>query len=111
MCTVRWWLRTLIIAHLAVSAEVRSTLAPAILQSSVDIRPLWTRVGSLDATAFLAHVARLTRKAVPTVTDLIGDTRVVRTGWGGSNAETVIGKEVAILVAKTHLVDWAAKTP
>lgn len=59
----------------------------------------------------MAHVARLTRKAVPAVADLIGDAGVVRTGWGGSNVETVIGKEVAIRVSNTHLVDWAAKTP
>ena len=58
----------------------------------------------------MAHVARLTRKAVPTVTDLIGDPGVVRTRRSSRNVETVIGKEVAILVVKTHLVDWAAKT-
>ena len=95
---------------MAVRAEVCGTLAPTIPQSSVDIRPLWTRVRSLDAAAFLAHVARLARKAVPAVADLIGDAGVVRAGWGGGNVETVIGKQVAILVIKTHLVDWTAKT-
>ena len=110
MCTVRWWLRTLIIAHLAVSAEVRSTSAPAILPSSVDIRPLRTWIRSLDASPFLAHVARLTRKAVLTVADLIGHPRVIRTGGGIRDFEAVIGKEVTVLVVKAHLADRSAKT-
>ena len=95
---------------MAVSTEVGSTLAPAILPSSVDIRPLRTWISSLDAAPFLAHVARLTRKAVLAIADLFGDPGVVGTGGGIRNFETVIGKEVTVLVIKAHLVDWIAKT-
>ena len=95
---------------MAESTEVGSTLAPAILPASVDMRPLRTWISSLDAAPFLAHVARLTRKAVLTVADLIGDPGVVRTGGGIRNFETVIGKEVTELVIEAHLVDRIAKT-
>ena len=110
MCTVRWWLRTLIIAHLAVSAEVRSTLAPAILPSSVDIRPLRTWIRSLDARPLSAHVSRLASKVVLAIADLIGDLREGGTERSRSDIETVVGKEVAVLAIETHLVDWTAET-
>ena len=78
--------------------------------SGVDKRPLWTWIRSLNASRIFAHVARLTSKVVFTVADLIGDLREVWTGRGSSYIETVIGKEVAVLVIKTHLVYWTAET-
>ena len=95
---------------MAKSTEVRGSLAPTILPSSVDIRPLRTWIRSLDAGRRFAHVARLASKVVFAIADLIGDLREVRTGRGSSNIETVIGKEVAVLAIKTHFVDRTAET-
>ena len=95
---------------MAGSAQVGSTLAPAILQSSVDVRPLRTRIRSFNTSPLFAHVAGLASKVVFAVADLISDLREVRTGRGSSDIETVILKEVTVLVVKTHLVDWTAQT-
>merc|ERR1712016_482317 len=49
LSTIGWWVRTLIVAHLAKSAEVGGSFAPTILSSCVDIRPLRTWIRSFDA--------------------------------------------------------------
>ena len=91
------------------SAEVRCSRTPTLLFSGVDIRPCWTRVRSLDASPFLAHVARLARETVFAVADLVGSLRVGRAGEGGSDVKTVVGKKVAVLASDTHLVDFTEK--
>ena len=92
------------------STEISSSLAPTSLPSSVDIRPLRTWIRLFNTSRFFAHVAGLASKVVFAIADLISDLRVVRTGRGSSDIETVILKEVTVLVVKTHLVDWTAQT-
>ena len=110
MSTIGWWVRTLIVAHLAKSAEVGGSFAPTILSSGVDIRPLRTWIRSLDARPLSAHVSRLASKFVLAIADLVRDLREGGTERSRSDIETVVGKEVAVLAIETHLVDWTAET-
>ena len=99
-------------AHLPVSAPVFGSVTPAILPSSVGVRPLWTRVWSLDTFSLFAHEAGLARKLVVAIAYLVGKLRVLqaRCDVGDVETETVVSKEVTILAIKADLVYRIAKT-
>ena len=99
-------------AHLPVSAPVFGSVTPAILPASVGVRPLWTRVWSLDTFSLFAHVVGLARKLVVAIADLVGKLRELRARCdvGDVETETVVSQEVTILAIKADLVDRTAKT-
>ena len=86
-------------AHLPVSAPFFGSVTPAILPTSVGIRPLWTRVWSLDTFPLFAHVAGLASKLVVAIADLVRKLRVFRARCDVADVETdtVVSKEVTIL--------------
>ena len=86
-------------AHLSIGAPVFGSVTPAILPTSVDVRPLWTWVWSLDTFPLFAHVAGLAGKLVVAIADLVGKLRVLRARCDVADVETdtVISKEVTIL--------------
>ena len=99
-------------AHLPVSAPVFGSVTPAILPASVDVRPLWTRVWSLDTFSLFAHVAGLAGKLVVAIADLVGKLRELRARCdvGDVETETIVSKEVTVLAIKTDLVYRTAET-
>ena len=99
-------------AHLPVGAPVFDSVTPAILPASVGVRPLWTRVWSLDTFSLFAHVAGLAGKLVVAIADLVGKLRVLRARCDVRDVETdtVVSKEVTILTIKTDLVYRIAET-
>ena len=99
-------------AHLSVSAPVFGCGTPAILPASVGVRPLWTRVWSLDTFSLFAHVAGLAGKLVVAIADLVGKLWVLlaRCDVGVVETETIVSKEVTVLAIKTDLVYRTAET-
>ena len=95
-----------------VGAPGLGSVTPAILPASVGVRPLRTRVWSLDTFPLFAHVARLASKLVVAIADLVGKLWVFRARCdiGDVEASTVVSKEVTILAINADLVDRIAKT-